>query len=213
MIDIYFSRVGANSYIVFNENDEGFIVDPCYSNNNGVVDHYKKLHKNIKGILITHGHFDHISALEETCKLYPNAKVYICAKEKDFLTDANLNLSLEPEFGTPNKLDFVPSNLVEVSDGELINIAGFEIKVIETPFHTKGSVCYIVASEKILFTGDTLFFTTIGRTDLPTGSNKDVNNSLKKLLSLPEEIKVYPGHGPITDLDREKAHNAYLKNI
>ena len=92
-----------------------------------------------------------------------------------------------------------------------MNIGPFEFETIFTPGHTKGSVCYKFANE--LFTGDTLFYTTIGRTDLPTGSNKTIQSSLAKLISLPENLKVYPGHGVITSLDREKKYNPYLKNI
>ncbi len=213
MVDIYYSRVGSNTYIVFNENDEGFLVDPGYSNNNAVVDHIKKLNKKIKGILLTHGHYDHIYALEEVCKLYPDAKVYISSKEKDFLTDKDLNLCLDAEIGGAKLLNFVPNNLVEVTDNEEIVIGNFKIKVLETPFHTQGSVCYFIKDEKLLFTGDTLFFTTIGRSDLPTGSTRTISSSLRKLVELPDDLKVYPGHGPITTLDREKKHNAYLKNI
>ena len=94
-----------------------------------------------------------------------------------------------------------------------ISECGFEIKVIATPFHTVGSVCYYLDSEKALFSGDTLFFSTIGRTDLPTGSNKTVESSLSKLKCLPDGVKVYPGHGACTSLDREKKYNSYLKNI
>lgn len=213
MVNVYYSRVGSNTYIVFNENDEGFLVDPGYSNNNAVIDHIKKLNKDIKGILLTHGHYDHIYALEEVCKLYPNAKVYISYNEIDFLSDPDLNLCLDAEIGNTKLINYIPKNLVKVAENDEIDIANFKIKVIETPFHTKGSVCYFIKDEKLLFTGDTLFYTTIGRSDLPTGSSRTIESSLAKLKALPDGIKVYPGHGPITTLDREKEHNGYLKNI
>lgn len=213
MIDIYYSRVACNTYIMFNENDEGFLVDPCFSNNYALIDHVKKLNKNIKAILITHGHCDHIFALEEICDLYPDAKVYICDKECDILTNPKLNLSVDYLDQGKKLITYEPKNLIKVVDNEEFECAGFKIKVIETPFHTHGSVCYYVESEHTLFTGDTLFFTTIGRTDLPTGSERTLEDSLKKLKMLPENIKVYPGHGPITTLDREKKYNSYLKNI
>ena len=103
--------------------------------------------------------------------------------------------------------------MVTLSDNEEIEVAGFKIKMIKTPFHTKGSACYYAESENILFSGDTLFYTTIGRTDLPTGSNRSVSDSLKKLLKLPLETKVYPGHGVVTTLERESKYNVYLRNI
>lgn len=213
MVDIYYSRVGANTYVIFNENNEAFVVDPGFSNNNQVIDHIKKLKKDIKAILITHGHYDHIYALEDLVKLYPNAKVYISSNEKDFLTNPDLNLSTNSEFGEIKLINFLPNNLVEVDDEDIINVCGYKIKVIATPFHTKGSLCYFITDEKLLFSGDTLFYSTIGRSDLPTGTSRTIESSLLKLKKLPEDIKLYPGHGPISTLDREKAHNAYLKNI
>ncbi len=214
MVDIYYSRVACNSYVVYNENNDAFLVDPGYSLNNGLIDHIKKLNKNIKAILITHGHYDHIYALKDVLELYKDAKVYILRDEIDFLSDPSLNLS--NSFNNEDGIEiisFMPENITLIDDGDIINVAGFEIKVIATPFHTKGSCCYYVESEKLLFTGDTLFYTTIGRSDLPTGSNKTISSSLKKLVYLPSGIKVYPGHGVITNLDREKKYNSYLKNI
>ncbi len=214
MVDIYYSRVACNCYVMYNEHDEAFLVDPGYSLDNGLIDHIKKLNKNIKAILITHGHYDHVYALKDVLELYKDAKVYILRDEKDFLTDPSLNLTDKDynDLGIET-LSFMPQNIKFLDDGDIISVAGFDIKVIATPFHTKGSCCFYVESEKILFTGDTLFYTTIGRSDLPTGSSRTISSSLKKLVDLPEGIKVYPGHGFITDLDREKKYNSYLKNI
>ncbi len=214
MIDIYYSRVACNAYIMYNENDEGFLVDPGYSLNNGLIDHIKKLNKNIKAILITHGHYDHIYALKDVLEFYKDAKVYILRDEFEFLSDPSLNLSNVVEDDLKiETISFVPQNIELLNDGDEINVAGFNIKVIATPFHTKGSCCYYLEKEKAIFTGDTLFYTTIGRSDLPTGSNRTISSSLKKLINLPDNIKVYPGHGVVTSLDREKKYNSYLKNI
>lgn len=214
MVDIYYSRVACNCYVMYNEHDEAFLVDPGYSNNNGLIDHIKKLNKDIKAIFITHGHYDHIYALQDVLDIYRHAKVYILRDEIDFLTDPSLNLT-DVNWGESDivPLSFMPKKVKLLDDGDIVNVAGFDIKVIATPFHTKGSCCYYIESEKIIFTGDTLFFTTIGRTDLPTGSQRTVASSLKKLKDLPDGIKVYPGHGALTDLDREKKYNSYLNNI
>ncbi len=214
MVDIYYSRVACNCYVMYNENNDAFLVDPGYSLNNGLIDHIKKLNKNIKAILITHGHYDHIYALKDVLDLYKGAKVYILRDEIEFLTNPSLNLTDKDynELGIET-FSFMPQNIELLEDGDIINVAGFNIKVIATPFHTKGSCCYYVESEKLIFTGDTLFYTTIGRSDLPTGSNRTISSSLKKVIDLPDGIKVYPGHGLITDLDREKKYNSYLKNI
>ena len=215
MVDIYYSRTGANSFFGINENNEGFLVDPSFCQNSALLEHIKKLNIKLVAILITHGHWDHISSLEEICNAFPNARVYISEDEAEFLTNTDLNLSAAAEeegYGV-KPLKYLPKHLTLVNDGETIKEAGFEIKVIATPFHTKGSVCYYVDSEKALFSGDTLFFSTIGRTDLPTGSSRTIESSLSKLKALPEGIKVYPGHGACTKLDREKNYNSYLKYI
>ncbi len=214
MIDIYYSRIACNCYVVYNEKDDAFLVDPGYSLNNGLIEHIKKINKNIKAILITHGHYDHIYALQDVLEIYKGAKVYILKDEIDFLTDPSLNLT-DLNWGESDilPLSFMPKKVKLLDDGDIINIAGFDIKVISTPFHTRGSCCYYVEKEKALFSGDTLFFSTIGRADLPTSTPRTISSSLKKLISLPEGIKVYPGHGAVTELDREKKYNSYLKNI
>ena len=215
MVDIYYSRDGANSFFVINEKSEAILVDPSFSEHGGLFDHINKLNVKIVAILITHGHWDHIASLEEICKMYPDARVYISEDEVEFLTDVDLNLSKaahEDGYGV-KILNYVPKHLIKVSDGDSIKEAGFEFKVLITPFHTKGSACFLLESEKALFSGDTLFFSTVGRTDLPTGSLKTMESSLKKLKMLPDGLKVYPGHGACTSLDREKKYNSYLKNI
>ena len=213
MVDIFYSRQACNTYVMFNEHNEGFLVDPGYNHNNVLIDHLKKIGVNLRGILITHAHFDHIAALEDILKLYPDAKVYIHEEELDILINPELNLSCEDVDWLTHELIFKPKSLILLTDNEEFEVSGFKIKCLHTPFHTKGSSCYLVKHEKALFTGDSLFFTTIGRTDLPTGSNRTIESSLMKIKSLPDGLKVYPGHGIITDLDREKKHNQYLRNI
>ena len=216
MVDIYYNRNGANSFLGINKDNEAFLIDPSFSPDGGLIKHILKSKVKLVAILITHGHWDHISSLEEICKLFPDVKVYISEPEVEFLTNIEYNLSKEAneEYGGGVKIvNYTPKQLIKVNDGDIINEAGFEIKVIFTPFHTKGSTCYYVESENALFSGDTLFFSTIGRTDLPTSSSRTISSSLEKLKKLPEGIKVYPGHGACTSLDREKKYNHYLKNI
>ena len=215
MVDIYYNREGANSFLCINEKNEAFLVDPSISPDGGLIDHINKLNVKLVAILITHGHWDHIASLEEICKLNPGIKVYISDEESEFLTNTDLNLSVaaqEEGYPVPT-LEYLPENLIKVSDGEVLNVAGFKVEVILTPFHTRGSTCYIVTSEKALFAGDTLFFATVGRTDLPTGNARQMESSLRKLKMLPDELKVYSGHGAVTRLEREKKYNSYLKNI
>jgi len=216
MIDIYYCRNnGANSFLGINEKNEAFLVDASYSENGGLIDHIKKLNVKIVAILITHGHWDHISSLEEICKLFPDARVYVSEDEAEFLTNVDLNLTKAAhDEGYPVPIfSYSPAHLKKVNDGDVIKEASFEIKVILTPFHTRGSACFYLEKEKALFSGDTLFFSTVGRTDLPTGNSRLMESSLRKLKMLPDGIKVYPGHGACTNLDREKKYNTYLKNI
>ena len=213
MIDSFVSRSACNSYILFNDKKDAILVDPGYNKENRLIDHIHKLGVSIKAILITHGHYDHINALEDVIKEFPEAITYISEDEKEVLIDPRLNISFFRDDGSNKILEYLPQKLILLSDNEIIEIAGFKIKMIKTPFHTIGSACYYVESEHALFSGDTLFYSTIGRSDLPTGSARSIESSLSKLITLPDETKVYPGHGVITRLEREKKYNTYLRNI
>ena len=196
--------VGTNCYIVSNLNtNECFIVDlAVYSIE--MVDFIKRAGYNVKGILLTHGHFDHIMGVEEFLEDFP-VKVYAHEKESEFLKDPTLNLSItRSEECTVNEVVFL-------SDNQIINLAGFIIKVIHTPGHTPGGCCYYLAEESVLFTGDTLFLRSIGRTDFPYGEYDELITSIKtKLLVLPDCTIVYPGHADKTSIKIEKLENPYI---
>jgi len=213
MLDSFISRKACNSYILYNDNKEGVLVDPGFNSENRLIEHIKKIGVKIVAILITHAHYDHISAWEEVVNLFPDAVSYVSEDEVELLENPKLNLSRFRDDGESKILTYLPNRLVKLTDNEEIVVAGFKIRMIKTPFHTKGSACFYVPSENILFSGDTLFYTTIGRTDLPTGSTKSIESSLTKLKMLPLETKVYPGHGIATNLERECKYNAYLRNI
>lgn len=213
MVDSFISRKACNSYILKNDNNDALLIDPGYDENHALLDHINKLGVTIKAILITHGHFDHIDALESVLKVFPDAITYISEDEKEVFENPKLNLSAFREFGPTKICNFIPRKLVLLQDYEIFDVLGYKIQMIKTPFHTQGSCCYFVESENALFSGDTLFFTTIGRTDLPTSSQRTVESSLKKLIVLPESTKVYPGHGVSTTIGREKKYNTYLRNI
>lgn len=188
-----------NTYLVYGENGEGFIVDPA-AESEIIKIKIKELNADIKGILLTHGHFDHIGALSEVKKIY-NTDVYACDKEKEILESSEKNLSAYFDRPFTEKAD------IYVKDGETIKLAGFDIKVIGTPGHTIGSVCYLVSKddEQVLFSGDTLFAGSHGRYDFPTGSCSQIMSSIKnKLLILDENLKVYPGHNADTTIGEEK---------
>lgn len=208
-LDTYITRQACNIYTVINDNNEGILIDPGYNANNCLIEHLKKLNVDIKYILITHGHYDHIGALNDVLKVYPNAITYIHEEDKICLTSPKYNLS--DEFNSGMNVVVKVKHLITLSDNDNLNLLGFNIKVMHTPFHTKGSVIYIFINEEIIFSGDTLFFNTIGRTDLITSEPRKVNDSLLKIKELNANYAIYPGHGIKTNLERELKYNMYLR--
>lgn len=208
MVDILYSQNLCNSYLLISNNN-AIIVDPGDNTNNRLINHIEKLKVNIVAILITHAHYDHIAALEDVLKHFPDAITYISDDEIDLLNNSRLNLSKY----WVKELTFLPKKIIGLVDYEKLNICGYEIKMIKTPFHTKGSCCYYLKDNNILFTGDTLFYSSIGRSDLPTGSKRDIKNSLSKLLFIDDKTLIYPGHGCKTTMERERKHNTYLKYL
>ena len=158
-----------------------------------------------QAILLTHGHFDHILAANQIKEKF-NIPVIACDKEKNIIENSSLNLSSSFGANVQLKADEY------VQDGTLLNIAGFSIKVIHTPGHTEGSVCYYFLNEDILISGDTLFNESVGRSDFPTGSASQLIRSVKeKLLILPGKTIVYPGHGDSTTIEYEKKYNPFCQ--
>lgn len=196
--------VETNCYIVVNETSkECFIIDP--GDDEEVLIAAIKEEKAVpKAILLTHGHFDHIYAVEPLAKKY-GIPVYASEKEAQLLGEPEMNCSAL--YG--REVAVVPENYIE--DGDIFEIAGIKIKGLHTPGHTKGSMCFYIGSENTLFSGDTLFKGGVGRTDLPTGNTHLLLESLRdKIIVLPPETIIYPGHGPQTELDYEKRNNSYM---
>ncbi|MFR8003675.1 MAG: MBL fold metallo-hydrolase [Hydrogeniiclostridium sp.] len=159
--------------------------------------------QNIKMILLTHGHFDHIAGVAELQK-ETGATVYFPEKDRAFLTDPALNLINMMPTGT--FASFIPD--IYVKEGDVIHLGNTSFSVLETPGHTQGSCCYL--TEEAIFTGDTLFFCSAGRTDFPTGSGTQLMASLKRLSGLPGDYSVYPGHEGATTLQYERSYNPYM---
>lgn len=206
MAEIYKIVVGytsTNCYIVVNPaNHEAVLIDPGDMPEK-IIDRVNKLEVQVKAILITHGHFDHIGAVQRM-KEYFKVNVYAGEEEEGILLDPYLNVS--KMFGNIYKVK--PDVLL--SDDADLEICGINFKVIYTPGHTKGGVCYYVFKDNILFSGDTLFKESVGRTDLPTGDGTFLIRSIKdKLYTLSEETIVYPGHGESTTIGHEKRNNPY----
>lgn len=194
--------VSVNTYIIYNETTlKGFIIDPGGN--------FKRIIKEIsdKGItleaqLLTHGHFDHCGAGKQLQDM--GIPVYIHKADADKLcTSGNLSDYFKVEFErfTTDK---------QLSDGDKLVIAGFNITVLHTPGHTSGCVCYILDNN--IFTGDTLFNMSVGRTDFPDGSSGKLNDSIQnKLFKLEGDYNLYPGHDDFTTLDYERNYNPYIE--
>lgn len=195
----------ANCYFVFDDKtNEGFLVDPgAYTKRH---EEYIKSHcKCLKYILLTHGHFDHISGVKQFRDAF-DAKVVIHEKDEACLRDSIKSLGISQGLSSPGiKAD------ITVTDGDELNFNDAKIKVIHTPGHTKGGVCYMI--DDMLFTGDTLFKGTVGRTDFPGGSMKEIVASVNRVGSLSGDYKVYPGHEGETTLNFERNNNPYMRGI
>ena len=188
-------RTNGNSYIISRKSD-CYIVDPGGFDMTESLNYIKENNYNLFGILLTHGHYDHIIGIPEILE-YKKVPVYISEKDFDFLFDSSLSLSIWLD------LDFKLSENAEIIKLKE-NDEVFGLKIIETPGHTHGGICYYDEKEKILMSGDTIFKMNYGRTDLPTGNMSDMKKSISKLMELTGDITVYPGHGGETTIENER---------
>lgn len=159
----------------------------------------------IDAILLTHGHFDHIMAVNDLSDIIPNVPLLIGEEDFPLLSDPIKNLSGPLNISCRNADTLLKGD-------EVLRYLSYDIKVLSTPGHSPGSVSYYIAKEKKIFSGDVLFKGSVGRTDLMLGDSKTLTKTLKeKILTLPKETQVFPGHGPITNLEEEKHSNPFLQ--
>ena len=192
---------GANTYLIFSGN-QAMVVDPAVSVEkitNAVAERGAVL----TGILLTHGHFDHTVALDTLRKALP-IKAYIHKADNIMLTDGKKNAYFD-FYGKESR--YAPAEVV-LEDGAVIKIGNEELRVIHTPGHTGGCVCYL--GDGFLVTGDTLFADSIGRTDLWSGSIEAMSASLDRLRQFPADLKIYPGHGAPAILGGALDNSAYF---
>jgi len=193
-----------NCYFVYEEGKQKALVFDPADKGDYIYNGLKDKGFSVEAILLTHGHFDHIWGLEALKEL-SGAKVYAWEEEREVCENASVNVSADTGRPCAVRADFY------LKDGEEITLGGMSCRLIATPGHTKGSCCYYFEDDKILISGDTLFRESVGRTDLPTGSMGTLVRSVKeKLLPLPEDVKVYPGHGDSTTIGYEKKYNPFL---
>lgn len=196
--------VATNCYLVgIAGQEDAVIIDPG-DNAAQIVSTLRQLAKKPVAILLTHGHFDHIRAAGTLQKQY-QIPVYVHEKEVELAADPKLNGGAL--FGLPGSVNADRT----VTDNETLTLAGMTFHVLYTPGHTIGGVCYYLPDAGILFSGDTLFAHSIGRTDLPTGSQSALVRSVcEKLMTLPDDVQVYPGHDAPTSIGEEKRYNPYI---
>lgn len=189
--------VMTNCYIVYDsEVGEAVIVDPADSPEE-ICSRITGMDVKPVAILLTHGHFDHIGAVDSLRKIY-DIKAYAYENEKDVM-NSDMNLAAMAGERMSVEADEYFRDLQTAVFG------GMKFQVIHTPGHTKGSCCFYMPEEKILFSGDTMFCGSYGRTDFPTGSMSDIISSIKnKLLKLDDDVRVYPGHGEDTKIGDER---------
>ena len=198
--------LGSNTYLVYDEkNGESTIVDPG-GEIQPLLDEIRQRRVQVRYILNTHAHFDHIAA---------NAAVKAQFDVPLGLHPADRELLLHGGGATLFGLNYVPSPPpdLDLVEGLTLAVGLLYLQVLHTPGHTPGSVCLYIPEEAALLTGDTLFAGSVGRSDLPGGNARQLTESLRRLLDLPPETTVYPGHGAVTTLSAERRHNPWLRQL
>lgn len=195
-------RYRVNTYLVGIKDQSCYIIDPG--------EDFKiiktKIAENftgIKAILLTHGHFDHVGSVDRLVETY-NCPVYLSYDDLPLVKDSD-------KYWVENFRDNLVKVLSPITDVD--DLFDKNIVVYHTKGHSKGGVCYLFVDESALFSGDTLFYHTVGRTDLPGSSNRELNESLIMLKKLNNDINVYPGHGKSTSIMEEKNNNPYMSLV
>lgn len=202
VVKIVNGKLRANAYLIYDEDRVGAIIDPGEQPER-VINEVNARGINITHILLTHGHFDHIACTDILKKEF-NATVCIYEDDAACMNDPELNLS--GRFS--DEVLLTPADVL-LKDGDELKIGSMDIKVIHTPGHSEGSCSFVI--DNYIFSGDTLFYLSIGRVDLVNGSETAIQESLKKLAEYPDDFIVCPGHGETTTIGFEKQNNEYMR--
>ena len=198
-------RVDTNCYILYhNSKLDGILIDPgCEADR--ILARIRTQGFKIKGIFLTHGHFDHIAAADELAQEL-GVKIHCASAEAELASDPMLNGS---QLLLGRNIICTPHVLLE--DAQVVNMGWLKVHAMLTPGHTAGHMCYYILQSDTLFSGDLLFKGSYGRHDLPTSNFDDLKRSMARLFALPPRTQVYPGHGEPTTIDREKDYNPILR--
>jgi len=208
MFRMVLGPIGTNCYLVADDNGNAVVIDPADSADK-ILEQAKRSELNIKAVLLTHGHPDHIGGVQGLKKALPDVPVIIGKEDAYRLVNAPRLIMWPEAFELENYTGLKADR--ETFDGDVIEVGDLKFDVIHTPGHTEGGVCY--ACDESLFTGDTLFQFSIGRTDLSGGSYPVLKESLAKIAKLKKDYAVLPGHGEYSSLDVEKKYNPYMQDV
>lgn len=195
----------ANCYLVWNDPVQTLVIDPGADAEN-IIDFFRKHGLQASAYLLTHGHIDHISSLADMVDVYPAPVGIHSEDEKWAFSSVN---QMPPFYPAPRQLSGISRHF---EDGQKWSESGLNYEIIATPGHSPGSVCFYFPEEKALFSGDTLFEGSVGRTDLQGGNSIELAHSLKKLSFLPGDTSIYPGHGPSTTMQQELQANEFMNH-
>lgn len=196
--------LGTNCYILSSKANSCAIIDPG-AQPEKIIARVAEEKLTVRYILLTHGHHDHIGGVKRLCGEFSEAKLFVGKNDLEMLTDGRKSLAA---IRHPGADEFIVDRAEALADGQELELDEMKIRVVESPGHSKGSVCYLCRDA--MFSGDTLFFGDVGRCDLYGGDYDAMKASLRKLIELEGDYRVYPGHGNGSSLEYERMHNPYI---